>query len=161
MDYSKAIRYTDGNSVIKAIQVTAENEKSDVLTAFVGEKKILNAGIFRHGVFLIDKGEYVQAIEEKDFFTKFNPACDVGCIHFDGGEIKHFETCPYYPQSLTKLNADLIAALEAEIKKLKELAELRKETALSALSYIEKYAYLMNFSDILDMANTVRKALES
>lgn len=38
-----------------------------------------------------------------------NPKCVTGCINFYGGEIKHHPSCPYYPESLSKLFDDLKA----------------------------------------------------
>jgi hypothetical protein len=35
--------------------------------------------------------------------------CVSGCKHFDGGEIKHHEDCPYYAESLSKIFDDLKA----------------------------------------------------
>lgn len=43
-----------------------------------------------------------------------DPKCEPGCISYYGGEKKHHRDCPYYPESLTKLNADRIEALLAE-----------------------------------------------
>jgi len=43
-----------------------------------------------------------------------DPKCEAGCISYYGGEKKHHRDCPYYPESLTKLNADRIEALLAE-----------------------------------------------
>lgn len=59
-----------------------------------------------------------------------DPKCEPGCISYYGGEKKHHRDCPYYPESLTKLNADRIEALlaerdalEAENQRLRESAE--------------------------------------
>lgn len=49
-----------------------------------------------------------------------DPKCVAGCISFYGGERKHHKDCPYYAESLTKLNADRIEALEAEVSKARE-----------------------------------------
>ena len=35
-------------------------------------------------------------------------------MRYDGGEAEHLPTCPYYPESLTKVNDDKIKALEAK-----------------------------------------------
>ena len=35
--------------------------------------------------------------------------CDAGCVVFDGGERKHLKTCPFYPESRTKMYDDVIA----------------------------------------------------
>lgn len=51
------------------------------------------------------------------------PKCESGCKVFTGGEIKHHEDCVFYPESLTKLNADIIATQQSEIARLK--AELK------------------------------------
>jgi hypothetical protein len=52
-----------------------------------------------------------------------DPKCEPGCISYYGGEKKHHRDCPYYPESLTKLNADRIEALLAERDTLREEAE--------------------------------------
>ena len=52
-----------------------------------------------------------------------DPKCEAGCISYYGGEKKHHKDCPYYPESLTKLNADRIEALLAERDSLREEAE--------------------------------------
>ena len=49
-----------------------------------------------------------------------DPKCEAGCISYYGGEKKHHKDCPYYPESLTKLNADRIRALLAERDALNE-----------------------------------------
>lgn len=48
-----------------------------------------------------------------------DPKCVAGCVPFYGGEKRHHKDCPYYPESLTKANADRIEELEAENAKLK------------------------------------------
>jgi hypothetical protein len=60
-----------------------------------------------------------------------DPKCEAGCISYYGGEKKHHRDCPYYPESLTKLNADRIEAqlaerdaLEAENQRLREAGRL-------------------------------------
>ena len=52
-----------------------------------------------------------------------DPKCEPGCISYYGGEKKHHRDCPYYPESLTKLNADRIEALLAERDALEAEAE--------------------------------------
>lgn len=53
------------------------------------------------------------------------PKCEAGCKIFEGGEIKHHEDCVFYPESLTKLNADKIASQQSEITRMKaELEEV-------------------------------------
>lgn len=52
-----------------------------------------------------------------------DPKCEPGCISYYGGEKKHHRDCPYYPESLTKLNADRIEALLAERDALREEVE--------------------------------------
>lgn len=49
--------------------------------------------------------------------------CVAWCEYFTGGEVKHHVTCPYYPESLTKLYADEIVSLKQEIERLKGLIE--------------------------------------
>ena len=44
-----------------------------------------------------------------------DPKCVAGCVPFYGGEKRHHKDCPYYPESLTKLNADRIEELEAKL----------------------------------------------
>ena len=46
-----------------------------------------------------------------------DPKCVAGCVPFYGGEKRHHKDCPYYPESLTKLNADRIEELEAKLAK--------------------------------------------
>jgi hypothetical protein len=53
--------------------------------------------------------------EETKLMTD-DPKCVAGCIVFYGGERKHHKDCPYYPESLTKVNADRIEALEKALK---------------------------------------------
>lgn len=47
--------------------------------------------------------------------------CETGCMRYDGDEAKHLPTCPYYPESLTKLNDDKIKELEQELKEAREV----------------------------------------
>jgi len=57
-----------------------------------------------------------------------DPKCEPGCISYYGGEKKNHRDCPYYPESLTKLNADRIEALLAERDALEaENQRLREE----------------------------------
>jgi len=51
-----------------------------------------------------------------------DPKCVAGCVPFYGGEKRHHKDCPYYPESLTKLNADRIEELEAKLAKADKLA---------------------------------------
>jgi len=52
--------------------------------------------------------------------------CVMGCMHYDGGEIKHHKNCPYYPDSLTKYNDDLQNQLREENGRLREEIRLMK-----------------------------------
>ena len=52
-----------------------------------------------------------------------DPKCVAGCVPFYGGEKRHHKDCPYYPESLTKLNADRIEELEAKLAKAVEALE--------------------------------------
>lgn len=52
----------------------------------------------------------------------YDGPCEAGCQHFHGGEVRHHPDCGHYPESLTKLNADTIEALQAENAALKEYA---------------------------------------
>jgi hypothetical protein len=54
--------------------------------------------------------------EESEMTEK--QTCVPGCMRFDGGEKRHHPDCPFYAESLTKMNADRIAALEAENRQL-------------------------------------------
>lgn len=51
-----------------------------------------------------------------------DPKCVAGCVPFYGGEKRHHKDCPYYPESLTKLNADRIEELEAKLAMADKLA---------------------------------------
>jgi hypothetical protein len=42
--------------------------------------------------------------------------CDAGCSHYEGGEAKHLKTCPYYPESLTKINDDKVNNIKDLLK---------------------------------------------
>jgi hypothetical protein len=59
-----------------------------------------------------------------------DPKCESGCISYYGGEKKHHRDCPYYPESLTKLNADRIEALLAERDALKAENQRLREALL-------------------------------
>lgn len=63
------------------------------------------------------------------------PICVPGCLRFDGGETKHHPSCPFYPESLTKWNADRIAALESENERLRKGLE-RIAAAQPRLDYV-------------------------
>ena len=49
----------------------------------------------------------------------YDGPCEAGCQHFHGGEVRHHKDCGHYPESLTKLNADHIEELEAEVDYLR------------------------------------------
>lgn len=68
-----------------------------------------------------------------------DPKCVAGCISFYGGERKHHKDCPYYAESLTKLNADRIEALEAEVSKARE--EGRRAGLEEAFDKVESLSY--------------------
>jgi len=53
----------------------------------------------------------------------YDGPCEAGCISFHGGERKHHKDCGHYPHSLTKVNADRIAELEAKLAKLARAAK--------------------------------------
>jgi hypothetical protein len=55
------------------------------------------------------------------------PKCESGCKVFTGGEIKHHEDCVFYPESLTKLNADIIATQQSEIDRLTSSIQVEKK----------------------------------
>ena len=57
-----------------------------------------------------------------------DPKCVAGCVPFYGGEKRHHKDCPYYPESLTKLNADRIEELEAEVARLRLLVPRPDQT---------------------------------
>jgi len=75
-----------------------------------------------------------------------DPKCEPGCISYYGGEKKHHRDCPYYPESLTKLNADRIEALlaerdalTAEVEKLREVeSEIRALTPSAPAPVVPK-----------------------
>jgi hypothetical protein len=48
----------------------------------------------------------------------YDGPCEAGCISFHGGERKHHKDCGHYPHSLTKVNADRIEELEADLRKM-------------------------------------------
>ena len=58
--------------------------------------------------------------------------CVTGCKMFTGGEIKHHEHCPYYPESMSKMYDDL----RSEVKNLR-LANVR----LSLLDKVKEIAF--------------------
>ena len=71
-----------------------------------------------------------------------DPKCEPGCISYYGGEKKHHRDCPYYPESLTKLNADRIEALLAERDALEtENQRLREVLAEQSMSCTCHEAY--------------------
>lgn len=55
-----------------------------------------------------------------DLRNEEDPRCVSGCKKFSGGEVSHHEDCPFYPESLTKLNADTIASLREQVRALQE-----------------------------------------
>jgi len=58
--------------------------------------------------------------------------CVNGCKYFNGGEIKHHEDCPHYPESMSKMYDDL----KSEVKNLR-LANVR----LSLLNKVQEIAF--------------------
>jgi len=64
-----------------------------------------------------------------------DPKCVAGCVPFYGGEKRHHKDCPYYPESLTKLNADRIEELEAKLN----LAQRQVVAAEFNLATCKKY----------------------
>ncbi|MEB3419946.1 hypothetical protein ACFSDD_11240 [Salipiger marinus] len=55
--------------------------------------------------------------------------CEAGCSHYHGEEVRHTPGCGHYPNSLTKVFEDQIAALEAEHDNLRD--QLGLERALT------------------------------
>ena len=53
-----------------------------------------------------DRDARLVGHEWKGETMTYDPKCEPGCISYYGGEKKHHRDCPYYPESLTKLNAD-------------------------------------------------------
>ncbi|MAK86542.1 MAG: hypothetical protein CMK96_06290 [Pseudomonas sp.] len=49
--------------------------------------------------------------------------CEAGCRYYHGGEVRHTPGCGHYPNSLTKVFEDQIAALEVEAQRLREALE--------------------------------------
>ena len=68
-----------------------------------------------------------------------DPKCEPGCISYYGGEKKHHRDCPYYPESLTKLNADRIEALLAERDALEAENERWRDVAKWYDDTVEKH----------------------
>lgn len=74
-----------------------------------------------------------------------DPKCEAGCISYYGGEKKHHRDCPYYPESLTKLNADRIEALLAERDAL-EAENQRLRKALKPFSDEATWWFTRNYN---------------
>lgn len=68
-----------------------------------------------------------------------DPKCEPGCTSYYGGEKKHHRDCPYYPESLTKLNADRIEALLAERDALEAENERWRDVAKWYDDTVEKH----------------------
>ena len=64
--------------------------------------------------------------------------CEAGCMVFTGGEIRHDKNCIFYPESLTKLNADKIDKLKKETAKLKLTIEKLKEQLVESKNILNK-----------------------
>jgi hypothetical protein len=54
--------------------------------------------------------------------TKDKEECVAGCNVFNGGEIRHHENCPFYPESLTEMY---------------ERKDRDNETLIKGISYLE------------------------
>jgi len=69
----------------------------------------------------------------------YDGPCEAGCSHFHGGEVRHHPDCGHYPESLTKLNADRIEALETENARMREamgpFVALAKDRAVDAAEW--------------------------
>lgn len=94
--------------------------------------------------------------EPKDETMTDDPKCEAGCISYYGGEKKHHKDCPYYPESLTKLNADRIEALLAKRDALEaELAEDEKKRADDAEAENRKLREAL--AQVVEMAETTKQ----
>lgn len=65
------------------------------------------------------------------------PTCVPGCVRFYGGEKRHHPSCPFYAESLTKFNADRIAALEAENERLRKGLEELLDRATASRKHLD------------------------
>lgn len=61
--------------------------------------------------------------------------CVAGCNVFSGGERRHHEDCPHYPESLTKLWHDREAELLAEIERLRAASKPALGDKTKAVEY--------------------------
>jgi len=105
-----------------------------------------------------------------------DPKCEPGCISYYGGEKKHHRDCPYYPESLTKLNTDrietllaerdaleaeaegsaaIIAAERAEVLKLRQENERLREDLKNAAEVMAVYCDPMNMEPEHEMFSTI------
>lgn len=83
-----------------------------------------------------DRDARMAGHEPKGETMTDDPKCEPGCISYYGGEKKHHRDCPYYPESLTKLNADRIEALLAERDALEDERETLKAEVEGAMAII-------------------------
>jgi len=64
-----------------------------------------------------------------------DPKCVAGCAVYTGGEIKHHKSCPFYPESLSKMYDDLKAKYLKQTQTLnyaiKHIHDLSVLTSLS------------------------------
>lgn len=112
---------------------------------------------------LYDEADYFGTPESRDRDARLvghepkgeamteDPKCEAGCISYYGGEKKHHRDCPYYPESLTKLNADRIEALLAERDALR---------AAQSYTYIGKDGKPVLARDLEDERNTLEAQVE-
>lgn len=88
-----------------------------------------------------------------------DPKCEAGCISYYGGEKKHHRDCPYYPESLTKLNADRTEALLAERDAL-EAENQRLRDALTRIEDLTQHNMGMSAADEACVNREARAALK-
>lgn len=67
-----------------------------------------------------------------------DPKCVAGCVSFYGGEKKHHKDCPYYPESLTKFNADRIEELANSVAVLEDKLAKAVEALRPFSAYVDK-----------------------
>lgn len=83
--------------------------------------------------------------------------CVAGCKYFTGGEIKHHEECPYYPESLSKMYNDLKIKLESfDVENIQNQA---KKDLLTAY-YVAIFERNMSVEDIMQSIEADRQFLD-
>ena len=84
--------------------------------------------------------------------------CEAGCMAFDGGERTHHVDCVFYPESLTKMHADALAAKDKRIAELeaalREVIELAKPVPIA-----DEHSAAINGKMMIVIASCARQAL--